>query len=174
MGKNPRKATGSRTRDAAETARPNACAALAELAAREALACRGPRDLVRRLGRTGAGIRPGALGVVDLARAGRDGLPGRGFRPELDDGTDGQVRHFCGIAAACDRFGPIATRWVSIHLRRDPPDAPDGRLTDLAIEFVALLHGGRLDVADAAGWLLRTLCEPDAESGGSGPAAAPG
>ena len=141
----------------------DACAALAELAAREALARPSPRELVRRLAQEGAGVRPGLPGLLDLATAGRDGLPGRGFRAELDDGTDGQVRHFCGIAASCDRFGGRPTRWVSIHVRRDPPDEPDGRLTDLAIEFVALLYRGELDVADAPDWLRRTLCAPAAD-----------
>ena len=142
--------------------RDDACRALAALAEREAHARPAPRELVRRLGLLGAGVRPGPLGLVDLARAGQDGLPGRGFRAELDDGTDGQVRHFCGIAACCVRFGGAPTRWVSIHLRRDPPETPDGRLTDLAIEFVRLLASGRLDVADAGRWLRRTLCDPGA------------
>ena len=141
----------------------DACAALAELAAREALARPSPRGLVRRLAREGAGVRPGLHGILDLLTAGRDGLPGRGFRAELDDGTDGQVRHFCGIAASCDRFGGRPTRWVSIHVRRDAADAPDGRLTDLAIEFVALLYRGELDVGDASDWLRRTLCAPAAD-----------
>ena len=144
------------------------CAALVELAAREALARPTPRAFVRRLGRLGAGVRPGALGLLDLARAGSDGVPGRGFLPELDDGTPGQARHFCGVAECCYRFGAAPTRWVSIHLRRDPPDEPDGRLTDLAIEFVGLLRRGDLDVAEASVWLRRTLCAP-AEGGGAGP-----
>ena len=151
--------------------RPNACLALAALAEREARARPAPRELVRRLGLVGAGVRPGPLGLLDLARAGRDGLPGGGFRAELDDGTDGQVRHFCGIAACCVRFGGGATRWVSIHLRRDPPEEPDGRLTDLAIEFVRLLVRGRLDVADSGRWLRETLCDPSGL--GDDPAGAP-
>ena len=141
----------------------DACAALAELAAREALARPSPRELVRRLARAGAGVRAGLPGILDLVKAGRDGLPGRGFRAELDDGTDGQVRHFCGVAASCDRFGARSTRWASIHVRRDAADTPDGRLTDLAIEFVALLYRGELDVADASDWLRRTLCAPAAD-----------
>ena len=142
------------------TAPRDACAGLVALAAREAVPGIAPRRFVDRLGHAGAGVRPNLLGVIDLALAGENRLPGHGFRPELDDGTDGQVRHFCGIAASCRRFGPRITRWVSIHLRHDPPDAPDGRLTDLAIAFVGLLLGGELEVADAPTWLRRTLCAP--------------
>ena len=150
-------------------ARPNGCLALVALAEREALAGRTPRELIRRLALTGAGVRPGLAGIVDLARAGRDGLPGRGFRPELCDATDGQARHFCGVADCCARFGAKPTRWVSIHLRRDPPDEPDGRLTDLAIEFATLLRRGELAVADAPAWLRRALCAPVADDGRASP-----
>ena len=147
-----------RTGDDVRGEAADGCAALVELAAREARAGASPRRLVRRLGDAGAGVRPGLGGLLDLALAGSNRLPGHGFRPELDDGTGGQVRHFCGIAACCDRFGPRLTWWVSVHLRRDPPDTPDGRVTDLAIEFVGLLRRGELAVADAPAWLRRTLC----------------
>ncbi len=136
----------------------NACEALVAAAAREALPGVSARAFVRRLGEVGAGIRPGLYGVVDLALAGANPLPGNGFRPELDDGTPGQVRHFCGLAAACQRFGAGPTRWVSIHVRRDAPDTPDGVLTDLAIEFVRSLQRGELAVRDAPAWLRRALC----------------
>lgn len=150
------------------------CSALVALAAGEAVPGLAPRRFVRRLGHAGAGVRPGMLGLLDLARGGRNTLPGHGFRHELADGTGGQVRHFCGLAAACDRFGPKLTWWLSVHLRRDAPDTPDGRLTDLAIEFVGLLYRGDLDVGQADEWLRRTLCDPgpalDPEPGpGTGP-----
>jgi len=150
-----------------ERAAGNGCAALvalAALAAREAASEPGVRRFLGRLGSAGAGIRPGAVGLLDLARAGRNTLPGRGFRDELCDGTDGQVRHFCGIVVACGRFGKRLTRLISIHLRRDPADSPDGRLTDLAIEFVRLLQDRSLDVADAPDWLGRKLCAPEPEA----------
>jgi len=139
----------------------NGCAALVALAVREAANGPGVRRFLDRLGRAGAGIRPGAVGLLDLARAGRNTLPGRGFRDELCDGTDGQVRHFCGIVFACGRFGRRLTRLISIHVRRDPADSADGRLTDLAIEFVGLLHARELAVTDAPDWLRRKLCAPD-------------
>ena len=137
---------------------PDACGALVAMAEREATAGVTPRRFLRRLGTLGAGIRPGPFGLLDLFLAGRNTLPGRGFRHELDDGTDGQVRHFCGIAACCTILGRTPTRWISVHVRRDAPDSPDGRLTDLAVELARLLDDGELAVADAPGWIGRTLC----------------
>ena len=154
-----------RTGDDVRGEAADGCAALVELAAREARRGASPRRFVRRLGEAGAGVRPGLAGLVDLALAGSNPLPGHGFRPELDDGTGGQVRHFCGIATCCDRFGPRLTWWVSVHLRRDPPDTPDGRLTDRAIELVGLLRRGELAVADVPDWLRRTLCASAADAG---------
>lgn len=143
----------------------DACAALVALAVREAVPGIAPVRFVERLGLGGAGVRPGPIGLLDLARAGTDRLPGGGFRAALDDGTGGQARHFCGIAAACLRFGPRLTRLISIHLRRDAPDSPDGIVTDLAIEFVGLLRRGELDVDASPDWLRRTLCESPTDPG---------
>ena len=150
---------------------PDACRALAALAAREAAPGVSPGRFVDRLGLGGAGVRPGPLGLLDLARAGTNRLPGGGFRSALEDGTGGQARHFCGIAAACRRFGPRLTWLISVHLRRDAPDSPDGIVTDLAIEFVGLLRRGELEVGAASDWILRTLCEsaPDADTDDVGP-----
>ena len=162
VGIEPR-TTPNRTRlvddDGPDATRRNACAALVALAAREGVPGIVPRRFIERLGHAGAGIRPGVRGLVDLALAGENRLPGHGFRAELDDGTAGQARHFCGIAASCARFGPRLTWWVSVHLRRDAPDTPDGRLTDLAIAFVESLLGGELGVGAAPEWLRRELCD---------------
>jgi len=136
------------------------CTALVALAARAAVPGIAPDRFIDRLGHDGAGVRPGLPGILDLARAGANHLPGHGFREELDDGTGGQVRHFCGIATSCRRFGSRLTWSASVYLRRDAPDTPDGRLTDLAIEFVERLRRGDLDVRDASDWLQRTLCQP--------------
>lgn len=141
----------------------DACAELVALAAAQAASGIGARDFVGRLGTLGAGIRPGPRGFVDLATGGGNPLPGRGFRPELDDGTDGQIRHFCGIAEACCRLGPGLARWLSVHLGRDSPASADGRLTDVAVDFVRRLRGGELAVADAPAWLREALCPPAAK-----------
>jgi hypothetical protein len=117
-----------------------------------------PRQFLERLALEVAGIRPGWPGTLDLALGGRDVIRGRGWRPEYSDGSRGQARHFVGLAAATVRFGPGPTRWVSVRIRRDPADSPDGRLTDAAIEFaVGILHGD-LSVADAADWIRGRLC----------------
>mgnify|MGYP006924544834 CR=1 FL=1 len=116
---------------------PDACAELVRLARREAVPGMEPRAYLRRLGHAGAGIRPGLPGLYDLARAGDNRLPGGGFRPPLDDGTRGQARHLLGIAACVERFGARPTWWVSVHIRRDRPTSPDGRLTDIGIAFAS-------------------------------------
>jgi|GEM_PF-832804 len=137
---------------------PDACAELVRLARREAVPGMEPRAYLRRLGHAGAGIRPGLLGLYDLARAGDNRLPGGGFRPPLDDGTRGQARHLLGIAACVERFGARPTWWVSVHIRRDRPTSPDGRLTDIGIAFASRLLGGELAIADAPAWLEASLC----------------
>jgi hypothetical protein len=89
---------------------------------------------------------------------GRNVIAGRGWRAEYSDGSRGQARHFAGIAAATLRFGPRLTRWVSVRIRRDAPDSPDGRLTDAAIEFSAAILRDDLRVPDAADWIRGRLC----------------
>ena len=54
--------------------------------------------------------------------------------------------------------GSNITRWISEHLRHDPPDSPDGRLGDEGIEFTQALIGGRLEPSDASQWLRNRLC----------------
>lgn len=104
------------------------------------------------------GIRPGPLGLYDLAVAGANLYPGQGFRPEFDDGTAGQVRHFVGIAASVTWVGVPATRFVSEQIRRDLADSPDGRLGEVAIRFAHLILTGALPTDRAAEWLETQLC----------------
>ncbi|MGH2923415.1 MAG: hypothetical protein ACRDKH_05230, partial [Solirubrobacterales bacterium] len=85
-------------------------------------------------------------------------IPGRGFLARFDDGSAGQARHYAGIAVA-RRFGDAANvRRISIDLRRDPADSPDGRLTDEAIGFANGILGGEIAVSEAPEWMLEHLC----------------
>ncbi|MCU1480861.1 MAG: hypothetical protein JWQ19_1647 [Subtercola sp.] len=137
----------------------DACAALCamadRLAGREAGAER--RYLVE-FGRAGAGIPSGPLWFVAAGAGGRNVFRGRGFRPELDDGSNGQARHFAGIVATAARIGAPATRWLSVHVRRDGLDTADGRLTEVALEFVTGIRSGDITPADASAWLRARLC----------------
>jgi hypothetical protein len=136
----------------------DACERLVGLVGQLARQEPSPRRLLARLGREGAGIRPGPLGMVDLARGGRDLIRGRGFRRQFDDATSGQVRHFTGIAVATSLMGPRLTRWTSQRIRHDPLASADGRLTEAGIEFARRLLEGTLPVGAAAGWVHETLC----------------
>lgn len=140
----------------------DACAELCSLLERLAVAPgvreRSSRGYLREIGREAAGIRLGPLWAWDAIRGGRDRLPGTGFAVPFDDSTRGQVRHFGGIVAVAARLGPHLARWASIHVGRDRPDTPDGRLSDAAIEFSRLVTAGRLLPADAAGWVRERLC----------------
>ncbi|TYL52891.1 hypothetical protein [Agromyces mariniharenae] len=135
----------------------DACAALAESIDR--LAARGysSRRFLKELGRA-AGVRRGPLWPFDAASGGRDRLRGRGFRPAVDDDTDGQARHFAGTVAVAARLGGAMTRWLTTHVLRDGPDTADGRLSDEAIEFVRLVRSGELPQSDAAEWVREQLC----------------
>jgi len=66
----------------------NACAALAD--AISGLAGRGysNRRFLKEIGHLG-GVRRGPFWVTDAASGGSNRLRGRGFRPRLDDDTDG-------------------------------------------------------------------------------------
>lgn len=136
----------------------DACAQLVVLLEQLARDERSPRRFLVAVGRRGAGIRPGAAGMADLATGGRNMIRGRGFRPTFDDGTDGQVRHFTGIAFATGVFGPRITRWLSEHVGRDAASSADGRLSEAGIDFADRLLGGRLAVAAAPAWVADNVC----------------
>ncbi|HEU4757028.1 MAG TPA: hypothetical protein VFS72_10225 [Agromyces sp.] len=135
----------------------DACAALAESIDR--LAQRGypAGRFLKELGRA-AGVRRGVFWLTDAASGGRDRIRGRGFRPAIDDDTEGQARHFAGTVAVAARLGGSVTRWLVVHILRDPPGSADGRLSDEAIEFVRQVRSGELAQADAASWVRDRLC----------------
>jgi hypothetical protein len=54
--------------------------------------------------------------------------------------------------------GTAVTRWISEHLRHDPPDSPDRRLGDEGIEFAQDLIAGRLELSETSSWLRTRLC----------------
>lgn len=137
-----------------------ACERLALVAAGLGEKTGEPGRLLRRLGRVAAGIHDPPRAFVDLARGGIDLIPGAGFRDRFDDGTDGQARHFAGVAVATSYGGARQARLVSIFVREDSPSSADGQLTDAAIEFARLLRGGELAAADAGDWILAKLCRP--------------
>ncbi len=142
----------------AEGFQGSGCRRLAGVAASLAESEPEPVAYLRALGREAAGIRPPPRAFGDLARGGRDRIPGKGFLARFDDGSAGQARHFAGIAVAVS-FGDSANvRRISIDLRRDPADSPDGRLTDEAIEFANGVLGGEIEVPEAPDWLLDRLC----------------
>jgi hypothetical protein len=142
----------------AEEFRGSSCRRLAGVAAALAEDERSPVAFLRELGRRAAGIRPPPRGFGDLARGGRDLIPGKGFLARFDDGSAGQARHFAGIAVARS-FGSAAdVRRISIDLRRDPAGSPDGRLTDEGIEFATSLLDGELALAESPDWILDRLC----------------
>ena len=120
----------------------NACAQLAGVA--DDLGHLAPRRLLVELAHTVAGIpRSGPAVWLVLLAGGRTRLPGGGFRPELRDHTAGQTRHFAGTARAVTVLGADRTRWLSVHVRRDSLEAPDGRLSELAIAFATGAAGRR-------------------------------
>ena len=138
--------------------RGNACREIAGIAAALAEPEPAPLIFLRDLGRQVAGIRPPPRGFTDLARGGKDRVPGRGFLRRFDDGSSGQARHFAGIAVATT-FGDAARiRLISIFVRDDPEDSPDGRLTDEGISFATQVLRGELALDQTPGWLLDHLC----------------
>jgi hypothetical protein len=138
----------------------NACQRLAALAA--ALGSRGsaPRGFLRALGLAAAGIRPPPRALTDLAHGGRDLIPGGGFRAPYSDGSAGQVRHFAGVAVASTYGGAAATRLISVLFRRDPLRSADGRLSERAFDFAALVSSGEVPPAQSGAWILANLCRP--------------
>lgn len=133
------------------------CSGLAALAARLGDERISGRAFLVRLGQQGAGIRRGPLALLDLATGGRDVFRGGGFRPEFDDGSRGQVRHFCGTAVAVVWLGARLTRWFT-RGRGDTATSADGRLSEAAIEFAELILHDRLPVTEAHQWIRRRLC----------------
>ena len=137
----------------------NACAEMARVADSIAVAHPDPREFLVEFGLRVAGIGRGRFPVLGLLSGGRNRLRGAGFRTELRDRTAGQARHFAGVARSVTVIGLSRTRWVSVHVRRDTPDSPDGRLTELAIEFAELLLDGALATRDAGEWIRTRVCE---------------
>lgn len=135
----------------------DACAALAESIDR--LAERGypSRRFLKELGRVG-GVRRGPMWLTDAGSGGSNRLRGRGFRPEFDDHTAGQARHFAGTVAVTARIGGRLTRWMTRVVLRDGPDTADGRLSAEGIEFARLIRSGELAQADAGAWVRRRIC----------------
>ncbi len=107
-----------------------------------------------------AGIRPPPRALADLARGGRDLIPGGGFRAVYSDGTAGQVRHFAGVAVASFYGGAAATRLASVFLRRDPVRSADGRLSERAFDFASLVESGELPLEQTGAWILENVCRP--------------
>jgi hypothetical protein len=142
----------------AEEFRGSACRNVAGLAAKLAERTDNPLVFLRDFGKGAAGIRSGSRGLGDLARGGKNTIPGKGFLRRFDDGTAGQARHFAGIAVARTFGSAAATRTVSIFLRDDPADSPDGRLTDAAIEFAGEVLSEDLELEETPGWVLDNLC----------------
>lgn len=137
---------------------PSACAELARTADAIAAEQSGAPVFLVELGQRVAGIPRGRLALLGLLLGGRSRFKGGGFRPELRDHSAGQARHFAGIARSVTVLGVDRTRWVSLNLRRDAPDAPDGRLTELAIEFATGLLDGSLATAEAGNWIRGHVC----------------
>lgn len=139
-----------------------ACERLAGLAGELAGTDDSVNQFLLDLGQQAGGISKGRGALVDLARGGRNRIPGKGFRRPFDDGSVGQVRHFVGYVRASMFGGGDVTRWISENLRHDPANSPDGRLGDKGIEFEQALVAGRLDLSSASDWLRERLCRPSA------------
>jgi hypothetical protein len=135
-----------------------ACERLAGLAAYLGASDDNVNEFLLDLGKQAGGISKGRRALADLARGGRNRIPGKGFKQRFDDGSVGQVRHFVGYVRASMFGGTDVTRWISENLRHDAPDSPDGRLGDAGIEFAQDLIAGRLQLADASTWLRDHLC----------------
>lgn len=136
----------------------DACDQLAEACERIAARAGSRGQFLRDLGHEVAGVRRGPFWFLDAGRGGSNRISGAGFRRHVDDGTDGQARHFAGIVAVAARLGPRLTRWLSIHVGRDAPETADGQLTDHALDFVRAIRSGELAPGQADAWVRSTLC----------------
>ncbi len=139
----------------------NACEELARVA--DAVAAEHPswsaHEFIVELAARVSGVRRGPLAAVGLLLGGRARIKGGGFRSEPRDHSAGQTRHFTGIARSVTILGAGRTEWISVHVRRDARDSPDGRLTSLAIEFAGQLLEGSLATRGAGEWIRRHVCE---------------
>ena len=107
-----------------------ACERLAGLAGYLADTDDNVNEFLLDLGQRAGGISRGRRALADLARGGRNRIPGKGFKQRFDDGSIGQVRHFVGYARASMFGGTNVTRWISENLRHDAagfPGWPAGR-----------------------------------------------
>ena len=140
----------------------NACQQLVELCGEllEVAPELTPKEFLRTLGALVAGIDLGFKGLRQLARGGANGLVGAGFRPEFDDGTAGQARHFAGTAAAAALIGDKPAALLAHHVV-DPADSIDGQLSTAALEFARLLIDGELSLERAGSWIADQVCDPD-------------
>jgi hypothetical protein len=116
-----------------------------------------PRPFLRAFAWNCARIRPGLRGYLDLASGGGNRFSGSGFRAEYDDGTNGQVRHFAGVAVAPVILGERLAKLGLRHALRDAPDSADGRLSDAALEFSRALRTGDLRPQQAGEWIRHRL-----------------
>jgi hypothetical protein len=135
-----------------------ACQKLAELSGQLADEDDSPGAFLADLGREAAGIRQGSRGFTDLLRGGYNRIPGRGFRQRYDDGTQGQVRHFSGIAVATIYASGNPTRWISQHIRGDNKGSADDNLTEEGIAFATAVLKGRLALGQTGEWVRSHLC----------------
>lgn len=135
-----------------------ACTELSNLVAEIAAEGHSPRRFLVELGRRGAGVRLGPLWVLDAARGGHNPIEGAGFRPEFDDSTHGQPRHFAGVTATAIRIGIPLTRFLAVNVLGDPINSADGRLSETAFEFVRAIRSGALRTVDAPEWIRDRLC----------------
>ncbi|MCM6762837.1 hypothetical protein NB037_10460 [Rathayibacter sp. ZW T2_19] len=136
----------------------DACSLLADRVEALAASDPAPRALIRSTAREIAGIRPGPLGVLDLAGGGRNRIRGRGFAATYDDETRGQARHFAGVAGATLYLGGALAHLLLRTAGGDRPGSADDRLTRRAIEWSRLLRRGRLPVGEAGEWIRREIC----------------
>jgi hypothetical protein len=136
---------------------PDAAEQLARVA--DVLASRHlpPRRFLRGLAWNCASVRPDVRGLFDLMGGGGNRFRGRGFRRRFDDGTDGQARHFAGIAVSPLLLGEVIARFAARRVLRDPADSADGRLSEAAFEFSRQIRTGSLPVSEAGDWIRRHI-----------------